>query len=227
MTSNYAIATSTGTLVPGTTDVGNHTDDGHTLINLPFDFRLYDQVFSTVSVDSNGNMGFILPDDDFTNVCLPDTDADYAIFPFYDDLCTGPCGNSPCALCGIFTSVSGSAPDRIFNIEWRADRFNTKVLTNFEVRLYENSPTARFDIIYGSTDSGGSATVGVQRGNGIGFTQFECNTSSLPDGLMLTFTLPACATPTPTPTECTLTFSDVPEGSTFYDSVQIYGVGLG
>src|SRR3954463_1528851 len=36
-TNNYIITTSTGaSLVPGTTDTGNHTDDGTTAIVLPF-----------------------------------------------------------------------------------------------------------------------------------------------------------------------------------------------
>src|SRR3954470_3323224 len=54
---DYAITQSTGaSIVPGTTDVGNHTDDGTTNIALPFAYSLYDQTFTSVNVSSNGNL---------------------------------------------------------------------------------------------------------------------------------------------------------------------------
>ena len=42
---------------------------------------------------------------------------------------------------GIFTSVSGTAPNRIFNIEWRAQYFPGSGSANFELRLYEGQST--------------------------------------------------------------------------------------
>ena len=94
--------------------------------------------------------------DAFGNTCLPDVSANYAIFPHWDDLCTGPCVASTCTGCGVFTSISGTAPNRIFNIEWRANYYNTNTALNFEVRLYENSTNRRFDIIYGTLNGTGS-----------------------------------------------------------------------
>src|SRR5205085_4085966 len=41
--SNYAITTSTGGIVPGVTDIGNHCDDCNTNIALPFAYRFYGQ----------------------------------------------------------------------------------------------------------------------------------------------------------------------------------------
>ena len=50
---------------------------------------------------------------------------------------------------GIFTSISGTAPNRIFNIEWRAAYYNSADQTvNFEVRLYEGQTA--FDVVYGT-----------------------------------------------------------------------------
>ena len=49
---------------------------------------------------------------------------------------------------GIFTSVSGTAPNRIFNIEWRAQYFPGSGSAGFELRLYEGQ--CRFDVIYGT-----------------------------------------------------------------------------
>src|SRR5207248_7858086 len=139
-------------------------------------------------------------DDTFTNTCLPDALANNAIFPHWDDLCTGPCATSTCTGCGVFSSVSGTAPNRIFNLEWRANYYNTNTALGFEVRLYETPVNGRFDIIYGTLPNGGiSATVGVQKDTGSLFTQYECNTGGLSAGQMLTFTLPPCGTNTPTP----------------------------
>ncbi len=162
-----------------------------TSITLPFTYQLYDQNFTSASVDSNGTLQFVAGVSTFTNSCLPDTVATYTIFPFWDDLYTINSGF------GIFTSVSGTAPNRIFNIEWRDQYYPGTGNANFEVRLYEGQK--RFDIIYGaSTDSGASATVGVQRDNaGVNFTQYECSSGGLTNGLMLTFTQPSCATDTP------------------------------
>ena len=68
----------------------------------------------------------------------------------------------PGANCGIFTSVTGTAPNRKFNIEWRAVHFaDTTTSANFEVVLHESLTS--FDVIYGATsDSGLDETSGVQ-----------------------------------------------------------------
>ncbi len=203
---NYTITLSKGIFVPGTVDTGNHCDDCNTQISLPFPFRLYDQTFTTAFVDSNGNLGFLNADDSPTNSCLPDLMANYAIFPHGDDLCTGPCAASTCTGCGVFTSVSSTAPNRTFNIEWRANYYNSNTALGFEVQLYENSPTGEFDIVYGTIPNGGaSATAGVQKATGSLFTQFECNTGGLASGLVLQFTQPSCATSTPAPPTSTPT----------------------
>ena len=157
--SNYVVATATGTIVAGTTDTGNHCDDCLTTITLPFSYQLYDQTYTQAQVSSNGQLDFGTGDAAFSNTCLPDTVADYAIFPHWDDLYTINSGY------GIFTSVSGSSPNRIFNIEWRAQYFPGSGTANFELRLYEGQ--SRFDVMYGTLSDGGTgATVGVQRDAG-------------------------------------------------------------
>src|SRR3989440_861158 len=55
----YLITPGTDTIVPGTTDTGNHTDDGSTFVSLPFPFTLYDQSYNGVYVDSNGRLDFV------------------------------------------------------------------------------------------------------------------------------------------------------------------------
>ena len=46
-------------MVPGTTDTGNHTDDGVTFVTLPFTFQLYGVNYTGANVSSNGNMQFV------------------------------------------------------------------------------------------------------------------------------------------------------------------------
>ncbi len=178
---NYVITQSTGAaIVPGTDDVGNHGDDVTTTVALPFPYAFYDQSFTSAALDSNGNVQFASATSDAGNINLPASTFDNAIFAHWDDLRTDVGGS------GIFTSTSGSVPNRIFNIEWRATYYDSGASLNFEVRLYEGQQ--RFDIIYGTLNgTGSSATVGVQKDTGSAFTQFEYDTGGLSNGLQLTF----------------------------------------
>ena len=199
----YSYATGTATIVAGVDDTGNHCDDCTTQITLPFAFRLYELSFTSAYVSSNGQLDFQQDDSSYLNTCLPDTAASYAIFPHWQDMRTD--GGTGCSAytsgCGVFTSTSGSAPNRVFNIEWRAVYYSSGLQVNFEVRLYEGNAQGRFDLIYGSIPEGGSgATVGVQKDTGSAYTEFECDAGGLSTGLLVTFEQPTCASPTPVPT---------------------------
>jgi len=185
--STYTVTLSNGvSIVPGTADSANHGDDYTTPINLPFSYTFFGQNFTSVNLGPNGNLQFLSSNYEWNNTCLPYSGFSYAIMPFWDDLRTD------CAGGGIFTSISGIAPNRIFNIEWRATYWNyycAGASLNFEVRLYENQ--ARFDIIYGTLNgNGSSATVGIQKDTGSSFDQFECNAGGLTSGMMLTYQIP-------------------------------------
>ncbi len=82
----HDIAQIGGSIVPGTTDIGNHGDDAVTTIALPFSYSLYDQTFNAINLSSNGNAQFTTTDTAFTNQCLPWTTHNYTIFPYWDDL---------------------------------------------------------------------------------------------------------------------------------------------
>jgi hypothetical protein len=178
----YTITQSTGArIVPGSTDVRNHCDDCTTMISLPFAYSLYDQSYTSVKLSSNGNLQFAGANGDYVNVCLPAGSFGSSIFAHWDDLRTDGTGG------GIFTSISSSAPNRIFNIEWRAAYVGNGPSLNFEVQLYEGQQ--RFNIIYGNLNGvGASATVGVQKDNS-NFTQLECNAGGLSNGMQLVFTI--------------------------------------
>ena len=80
---------------------------------------------------------------------------DFTVFSVWQDQRTdfglSGCASFPGGNCGIFTSVSGSAPNRIFNIEWRTVLFaDNNATQNHEVRLYENDPNLKFEVIIGN-----------------------------------------------------------------------------
>jgi hypothetical protein len=205
--SDYSITQSTGAvIVPGTTLLPNsNCNDCTAPFVLPFPVQFYNQTFTQARASSNGNLQFINDNTLPFNSCLPNSTYNNVIYGYWDDLFLHGSG------LGIFTSVSGSAPNRILNVEWRAERNEPPIVNvRFEIRLYENS-NGRFDIIYGQLDNpGDTATVGVQRDTGSRFTQYSCNTGSLSQGLQLTFTLPPCQVPTPSPTPANPTPTNTP-----------------
>ncbi len=221
-TTDYKISAAqvTATIVPGTTDIQNSCDDCTTQINLPFPVTLYDRTFTTANADSNGDLQFDGNTSYYSASCLPDSRFSYTIFPHWSDLVTDIPNK------GIFTSVSGSAPNRILNIEWRACYYVRPTTgekggappivcnnpANFEVRLHEGR--SQFDLIYGSDVPVATATVvvGVQRDSGSQHTLYTpCPTggSTLP-GIGLTFTQPPCALD-----PCPIQFQDVPAVQVF------------
>jgi hypothetical protein len=171
---------------------------------------LYDQTYNGVNVNTNGRLDFVCINEPngYLSACLPAPPNvcpyDYTIFGLWTDYNLGVVGEGCSSFatgCGIFTSVSGSAPNRIFNIEWRAVYFADHNQTaNFEIRLYENDPGQRFDFIYGVVQPGSDQLYvsGVQGPGGV-FTQDFCDASPPGPGSR-TYTCPGGATPTPTPT---------------------------
>src|SRR5439155_24519857 len=124
---------------------------------------------------------------------------DYALLAHWADVRTDMTGTVPS---GIYTSVSGSAPNRIFNIEWRACWYGGGSCggdVNVEARLYEGQD--RFDVIYGELSANRGAAVGVQRGAGSSYTLVTCAVPNLlGPGLQLTFLPYTCGEPTYTST---------------------------
>src|SRR5438105_3062133 len=210
--SQYTITSGTDTIVPGTTDAGSHCDDCITTVALPFSFQLYGNNYSSVNLSSNGNAQFVTTDSSFVSVCIPWAAHDFAILPLFQDLRTDAalsgCSTYPGGSCGIYYSTSGTAPNRIFNIEWRAVLFgNNNSRENFELRIYENSlaTNKRFDVVYGEINGAGATQLwaaGVQGTTASGFyTADFCNVAGNPPGgnRSRTYTQPPCG-PTPTAT---------------------------
>src|SRR4029077_7061298 len=203
----YITIPGTGTITAGITDSGNHCDDCATAITFPFPVSVYGQSFTTANVASNGSLDLIGAQAPFTHGCqvLPNTLWTMAILPYQDDLRTDNpftgCNVFPGATCGVFTSTTGTAPNRNFNIEWRAVHFaDTTTSVNFEVVFHENSQSS-FDVIYGATsDNGLDETSGVQASSTGPATTFSCGTATLTNGLKVTYMCSTGPSPTPTPT---------------------------
>jgi hypothetical protein len=158
-------------------------DDATVDFALPFPVTFYGTEYTTARLSTNGNVQFASSNPVERNGALPTTQFGPAILAHWDDLVTTAGGE------GIFTSVSGSAPDRVLHIEWRADLYDTAMSimdqVNFEVRLRENSPV--ISLIYGNvTNAGSSATVGVQAASLAPFS--DAFPYSLPAGLRIDYT---------------------------------------
>jgi hypothetical protein len=219
----YVITHGTDTIVPGNTDTGNHCDGCDTFVPLPFNFQLYGVTYNGVNISDNGRLDFVNVNEPggYITACLPAPPGyftglpyDNTIFALWQDLVTEAtsegCSNFPGGTCGVFTSVTGSAPNRIFNIEWRAVLFwDNAAPQNFEVRLYENDPNGRFDVVFGGLTPPAIGPLerawvsGVQGDSHLGLSTEDfciCWPDPPPQNESRTYMLTPCATPTPTPT---------------------------
>lgn len=206
---NYTFASSTGTpALPGSTFVtGSDDDEASVVIPIPggFTFNMYGQPITSIAASTNGVLQFNSPTSlaGFENTALPAagilTPAIFAMWSDWDARAVNVSGG------GIYTALSGTAPNRRLDIEWRtapwrADNPGSPLpapTARFTVRLYEGS--SRFDIQYGtlSGPNGSQATVGVQFApTGTSFTQFLFNQPNLVAGQRLDATLvvPPCPT---------------------------------
>ena len=194
----YITSTGTGMIVPGIIDTGNHCDNCLTQITFSFPVTFYNSTFNQAYVSSNGNLQFIGTELYLGTSCpLPNNCVNAAtVFAYQTDLRTDDPND------GIFTVITGTAPNRVFNIEWRTTYFDRTGAANFEVRFYENQTF--FDVIYGATtDNGASEASGVQLsavGGPCDATTFSCHTPTLTNGLKVTYEIVPCGAASPTPT---------------------------
>ena len=187
----YDITTSTGTIIPGTSDVGNHCDNCLTPVTFPFPIFFMGTTYMSGMVSSNGNLQLGTPagaaPSSGLNECLPSPSqiTGPAIFPHWDDMISVNPGF------GTFSAISGTAPNRTFVLEWRTQYFPGTGSADFEIVFYEG--LADFDVIYGNVTGGGAgATVGVQASASGTAVQYECNTGGIGAGLKLHFAAHRC-----------------------------------
>jgi hypothetical protein len=152
-------------------------------IPLPFTYYFYGAPYNSVNASNKGTVQFSSSNSTGANACpLPSSTLDNFIAAYWDDLNTFIDDTM-----GIYTSVSGTAPNRVFNMTWVAGYLANDATAQFQLRLYEGQE--RFDLVYGDiTRRGFSATVGVEL-DVARYTQWAaCNTfEHVQQGYLLTF----------------------------------------
>jgi subtilisin family serine protease len=168
----------------GGTQLNLHVDDGFTSVSLPFSFSYFGQSYTSAFVSTNGfltlgsSTGANYPNNPvIPNAAVPNG----VIAPFWDDL-------NPAVGGAVYTSVTGSAPNRTFHVEWfNVPHFGNVGAATLEVSLYETSNEIRFrylDTNFGNAtfNSGASATAGVENQTGTQGAQYSRNSPVLTDG---------------------------------------------
>jgi hypothetical protein len=190
---NYTYASAGGgTVTPAETLLaGSQADDAALALNVPagFGFSLYGTSYSggqalTVSTNGTLQMG---PGGNpaHVNTALPSAFTLPTIFAYWDDLDLRGGTN------GIYTSLTGAAPNRVWRIEWRGFLFGASTSTvNFAIEIPEGGNNFRTVYANNAAASGTSATVGVQASATGAFTQFLSGTAGITPGQVLTATLP-------------------------------------
>jgi hypothetical protein len=191
---NYSYASSSGgTVTPAETLVaGSQADDAVVALTVPagFSFNLYGTTYSggqPLAVSTNGTLQLGPGGSSaFSNTTLPSaTFTAPTIFAYWDDLDLRGGTN------GIYTSLTGTAPNRVWRIQWRGVLFNTTSAVNFAIEIPEGGSSFRTVYDNSAAANGSSATIGVQAaGTGTDFTQYSFNTAGITPGQVLTATLP-------------------------------------
>jgi Secretion system C-terminal sorting domain len=156
----YYNTTFGATLIPGSgTNASLADDQTSQAMALPFPFTFFNRTYDTICVSNNGQIYF-------GNLYTQGGYIGDYMYPYSTDI-DGTAG-------GVYTKIIGSAPNRVFVIDWR-DRpmfSNTANFISFQVQLYENG--SRFEFAYkdlyaaDSRDFGRGANISIR---GAGITQ--------------------------------------------------------
>ncbi len=168
-------------------------DDDKVVVNIGFKFQFGCTRYDTVRIISNGILQFGADTGfhrQYNNTSLPVTNnppsysgcarspADKFIAPYWDDL-------NPSAGGKVYYQTIGSAPNRIFVVEWRrVKHYGSNTRYTFEVILYENKGDVKFQ--YKRNANGSSATVGIELDDS-DYVQYSYNSSSLSNGMAIMF----------------------------------------
>ncbi|MGH9909757.1 MAG: Ig-like domain-containing protein, partial [Nitrososphaerales archaeon] len=192
-TFSWTDITSTGTRILADAD-----DTAVNNIPIGFPFSFYEQTYSQISISSNGMSLVNESSTEFDNQPIGSSDLpNNFIAPFWDDLITLDSVGAG----EIYYQTIGTAPNRTFVVEW----FNvqgspiTSSGATFEAILNEGTNEIRFqylDVNFGEPkyDSGVSATVGIESGDGRGL-QYSFDEAVLYDNLVVRFTGPSVSAP--------------------------------
>ena len=157
-----------------TSDLTYPWDDGVVTRTLPFQFNLYGTNFSQIHVSTNGILNYGAPNDYWpqkSNACLP-SNSTYVpqamIAPLWYDFVV-PLISDTIHVGGVFTDMLGTAPNRVYVVEWRNVYAyqDPSVNATLEALVYENG-----DMVYqylsfnGPGVTGADGVVGIQNADG-------------------------------------------------------------
>jgi hypothetical protein len=162
-------------------------------VTLPFPFRLYSQIYTSVSVDTNGKLTFGRTGRSYgANTAIPSVASpNSSVYAFWDDLVVD-------SRASVRTRVIGAAPNRMFVVEWRNVylRGNRSHRISVEALLYENGNIAtNYKSLNNTAEKGKSATVGIENATGRVAIRYSFNAAVLSDGLAVLYRAPGAPAP--------------------------------
>ncbi|MFI6503110.1 S8 family serine peptidase [Nonomuraea typhae] len=174
----YTCVSAAQPYVGGTEKLTLTGDDEAQQVTLPFRFPFYGAAQTKAWVTTNGYASFAAAAvTTGANGTLPTTGTpNNAVYAYFDDLIVDDAA-------GVYTGVTGTAPNRTFVIEWRNVTFynDTALRISVAMLLGENgSVSYRYKDVEGAREQGNSATIGVE------------NTAGA-DALLYSFNLPTVA----------------------------------
>ncbi|MGH3646372.1 MAG: S8 family serine peptidase [Micromonosporaceae bacterium] len=182
----YACGGADGEYVPGTELVALTGDDRVAPVELPFRVPLYGKGYRKAYLSTNGWVAFASTTASIPgNRSIPSTGTpNAAIMPFWDDLYVD-------AEAGIYTSVTGEKPNRVFLVEWRNVSFYSErtARISFTAAISENGGIVyRYAGIDGTgREAGEFASIGLENAGGtVGF-EYTYNSAAVASGESLRF----------------------------------------
>jgi len=172
----------------GEEPLGLTGDDNLTTVSLPFSFTFYGGSYDSVQVTTNGFISFAdFVSPTFFNEPIPSVfEPNNAIYGFWDDLYV----DDPSQ---ILTATYGSAPERVFVIEYRDVPFYSDYAqrANFQIAIHE---TGEILLHYGqaltSMALGSEATTGIESPEGDSALQYSHRKAALYEGLSVLYEIP-------------------------------------
>jgi alpha-tubulin suppressor-like RCC1 family protein len=164
----------------GNVAIVNNRDDVSFSLSLPFEFTFYGVTYTTLYIDSNGRLNFFANSSYYSNIPFPCSynECKLVIAPLWDDWTTRPSGSE------VRYAVVGSPPNRRLVVTWYGvSHYSSGGSFTFQAILYEGTNQILFQ--YHTISGTYSATIGVNRGDGIRHTSY---TSSVTSGTALLFT---------------------------------------
>jgi len=179
----YSLRSETYTWIDATVgnDLGMTCDNCCMPVSIGFTFEFYGRTYDTLYVCDDGYLSFSpVSAPGPWNACFPDRHTpNNIIAPLWDDL-------NPESGGAVYSFLEGTAPNRRLTLEWSGiPHYPAVGDATFEVTLFEgiNQILVQYqDTVFGSgSDSGATATAGLENITGINGQALSCYSSDLKD----------------------------------------------